>query len=473
MFFPTTLPTSKRRPGPYAEFIFQSKSSLVSVPNRVVVIAEKTAAGTAVVETPIQIFDEADADAKAGVGSLGALGLRKCFGQAAKSAVGCPEIYYCPIAEPGGGAKATYTITVTVTTALAGNVALQIKDEPVVVGVSAGDAQNTIAAAIKSAIDALATVLPVTAAVAANVVTITFTTKGVNGNDLKNLVLSVPGGVTVVIAAGVAGAGAASISNALAALYDKRYHGVVCSNHTTTDVAAIILDRATSWGFAAQNFKYYGLGENGTLGTAQALQAAGNDFGVLVTSAEQCPALPLEMACASMTAWFARSKPNANLDGEVLLLGAPPATYAYIDSEVESALNGGVTPLTPDGTGLMKIEELVSTQITFNGAPFEPLRDPAYSRTASFRAEQINFNFKTRFKQQTNTNDLKKRVRAMVIGLDRQLEDDGILRNVEDYIDQYVVVDADAPAGRVNVSAPFAPAGPVHQLDVVNVMYQL
>lgn len=472
MTIPTTLPTSKRRPGAYSEFQFVANAAgLVPLPNRVAIVAEKLATGTATVEQPIQVFSEADGDTKFGVGSYLAILCRKAFAQAQKSG-GQPEIWGCPIAEPAGGTKATYTITVTVTTALAGNVVIQLADRLIVVGVSAGDAQNAIATAIDAAIDALATTLPVTSVAAANVVTATFTTKGVSGNDLANLVVSTPTGVTVAIAAGVAGAGAASITNALAALYDKDYNVVAVANHTTTDIATIIADRAASWGFTAQNFKFFAMGCRDSLGTALTLEAAANDFGVLVISAEGCPALPGEMAVAAAVAWMSKEKPNANLDGEELVLGQPLASLVYIDTEVESALNGGVTPLTPGASGsTMKIESLVTTQITFNGAPFEPLRDAAYPRTAAYRAKQISIGFRTRFKQQNKTDDVLKRVRAMVIGIDRTLEELGILRDVESFVDSTLAEFSDSAPGRIVIAGPFRPAGPVHQLDVVNTMY--
>ena len=78
----TSTPSNLRRPGAFSEFGFvQAGQSLIPLPLRGVVVAEKTSAGTATADTPIQVFDEADADAKGGQGSLAAILCRKAFEQ--------------------------------------------------------------------------------------------------------------------------------------------------------------------------------------------------------------------------------------------------------------------------------------------------------------------------------------------------------------------------------------------------------
>lgn len=469
MPIPNNVPTSTRRPGAYPEFQFvQSASLLTPLELRVVVIAEAKG-GTAAVETPVQIFSQADADTKLGKGTFAALGARAAFAQAQLEG-NTPEIWACPIAEAAGGTAAQETLTVTVTTAEAGNLVISIAGRQLVIGVSAGDSANTIASAIVDAITAMAATLPVTAAALANVVTCTNTTKGVNGNDVAYSVVSTPTGVTVALAQSVAGAGAASIVNALAALYDQRYHATAVSNHTTTDIGELLTDRAFAWGYAQKNYRFHFMGCTASLATAQALQAAANDFGLVVVSSESCPALPIELAVCTMVAEFSREAPNANLDGEVLVLPPPPASLAYTDPEIESALNGGVTPLTPSGS-FVKIERLVTTQITENSAPFEPLRDLAYPRTAAYLAEEIADAWDVAFRQSTETDDVLKSARNVVIEVQRAAEAAGYIKNVDDHLDEITTEYASAPAGRLVATDPFEVAGPLHQGVFENIMY--
>lgn len=469
MSIPNNVPASVRKPGVYPEFQFvQSASLLTPLELRVVVIAE-CKGGTAAIEEPIQVFSETDADAKAGTGTLGALGCRKAF-ETAKLKGSTPEIWLCPIAEPAAGTAMQETITVTGPATASGTLVLEIAGRTIQVGVSDGDAQNAIATAIHDALAAMATTLPVTAAVAANVVTCTHVTKGVNGNDVTFSTEQGVAGVGIAFAQSVAGAGAATITNALNALYNQRYHATAISNHTATDVTALVADRLFAWGYAQANYRFHFLGDTGTLSSAQTLQAAGNDFGVLVVSSEQCPALPIELAIATAVSEFCRDAPNANVAGDVLPLPPPPASFAYTDSEIESALNGGVTPLTPAG-GFLKIERLVTTQITFNGAPFEPLRDIAYPRTAAYLAEEVADAWLVAFPQQTETDDTLKRARNVVIRVQRAAEAAGYIKHVDDHLGEITTEYAGAPAGRMVSTNPFEPVGPLFQGVFENIMY--
>ncbi|HWU91605.1 MAG TPA: hypothetical protein VN253_30265 [Kofleriaceae bacterium] len=472
----TSVPTNLRTPGGYHEFKFDAAGQqLVPFDRRVVILAEKSSAGTATADTPVQIFDETDGDAKFGKSSLGALMVRQALAQAKLSAVGSPEIWGCPVAENGAGTAAVYTITITGPATASSDLVLSIAGRVISVGVTIDDAQNTIAAALEKELDRLAAILPVTASVAANVVTLTFPTKGVNGNDVDRTTIRTPAGVTIAHAATVAGVGATAITNALAALYDRDYHGIAMANHATGDAAVILADAAFTWGFGQKNFKFYAMGERGSLGTAQTLEASYNDYRVLITSCEAVGSLPGELAVAQMVAWFAREAPNANLDNERLAIYPPPPASAYTAAEVESALASGLIPLVPDGP-FVKIVRLVTSQITVSSVPFEPLRDAAYPRTAAYMAKQIDAGFLTGFKQEVLSDspedDVLQRVRDMVIEKHRAAQTARYIRDVDAFLDQIQVEIAAAPAGRLVVSDPFRVAGPLHQGVFVHTMYQ-
>ncbi|MGN6103732.1 MAG: hypothetical protein ACTHU0_01380, partial [Kofleriaceae bacterium] len=430
-------------------------------------------------DTPVRIFDELDADAKCGTGSLAALGARKAFAQGKLGGIGLPEIWVCPCAEPAAGTAAVYTATITGPATGSGDLVLEIAGRLITVGVTAGDAANTIAAAIKSECDRVKATLPVVATVATNVVTLTFPTKGVNGNDVsRSTVRSVPG-VTVAHAAPTPGAGATVIAGALAALYDQRYHGIVLANHAASDAVALLADAGLAWGTGGGgmvHFRFYFLGERGALGAAQTLQAAFNDYRFLIISAEGTPSLPVELATAAAVAEWSRESPVANLDGERLAITPPPASLVYTDPEIESALAGGVTPLSPDGP-FMKIERLITTQITVNGAPFEALRDIAYARLSAFMAEQNHIGWLIGFKQENlyadpdGGDDIKKRVRDMVIDKHRAAERLHYIRDVDSFLESIQVEEAASPPGRLLVSDPFRAAGPVHQGVFIHTQY--
>lgn len=439
-----------------------------------VVIVAECKGGSAPDGSPIQVFNELDADAKAGPSTLGSIGCRKAFEQG-KLSNGSPSVYLVPLAEASGGAAATYTITFTASSAAQDDLTFKICGVLVDVPVNAGDTATDIAESCVVQLQALSLSLPfVTITSAAGVVTLTFATKGVNGNGMLVKLLHAPTGVTFAFAAGAAGTGTIDITDAIQSIYDKRYNAVAVSNHSTADIAIIIVERVNAWGYNEQNYRHFFMGENGSLGTGQALATAANDFGVVVGTYQGSGSLPIQIAVADMIAEFYTTQPNVNMDGQLVALDPPDPTNVYGVSEIESALGGGMTPHVPDEGGLYSnIVRMMTTEITLDGVDTEVLRDIAYTRVAAYRAELHEDNFKIQFPQGIEDDDTTSRVRAMQIAIDRGLASSvpPILTNVEAQIAQYVVTLSTDVPGRVVSTSPFTPAGPLHQLDATHIMY--
>jgi phage tail sheath gpL-like len=472
MAIPTNIPTNVRRPGVYPDFRSQVGQSLVPLPLRCVIVAEQTSAGLATTDGPVQIFSERDADVQAGLNSLGAILCRTAIQQGIFSGA-TPEIWYFPLTAPSSGAAATWTITVNVTgTVFSGTLPLAICGRSLGVGVGPGDGANTIAANINAQIAALGPTVPFTSSVSANVVTLVFTTKGVNGNDatISQLRSSLsPAGVSLTIQQTVTGAGTVDITNAIQSLYDKRYWGVSISNHTTTDIATLVTERLAAWLYTRQNYRFLFVGERGSLGTAQSLAAAANDLGIVVGAYEGTPSMSGEIAVCDMIAAFATEQPNANLDNQTVALYQPPGSLAFTGPEIESALGGGCTPHEPDGSW-SKITRLVTTYTSVNGASSETYRDIAYPRTQAYRAEQVSIAYRQRFPRPVFTPQLLDDVRDMIIGVERQMETANMLVNVDALLDRHRV-ERDPGTGRLVDLSPFMVAAPVHQLIDENVLY--
>lgn len=483
--FNTSVPTSVDTPGTFQEMQHvRSGGALVALAPRVLLVGVKGSAGSATAETPIQILDIADAITKFGQGSELALMAAKAFEQgilnAATGRGGMPELWACPIAAPGASVAAEETLTVVVTTAVAGNVVLRIAGRTITVGVAAGDSQNTIAAAIEDAIDALARELPVTASVAANVVTCVHVTTGTNGNDVAYEVVSQPSGVTVTPAQSVAGTGTVDITAALDAAVDKNYDAIAISIHSGTAITDADTHLDAMWGYAQKFWRWVFMGDRATLGTAQGYATTADQERILIVSCERSPSLPSEIAAAAAVAAFGVEAPNANFDDVELALYPPPTSYAYTGAEVESAIDGGVTPLLPTYNGTrLRIARLVTTKITDgNGAPFRDLADLAMSRTIAYRATQYDIGYRLRFHQEVIDGALDdpeatllKRIRDMCVEIDRTMGRLGYLRDVETLVKQIRVEEAAMPAGRVQVQAPCKVANPLHQVVIQHLNY--
>jgi phage tail sheath gpL-like len=466
----TNVPSSKRRPGGYAQYKFvPSGTQLVALPLRIVAVAVGSSAATLAVDTPTQVFDADDADAKAGRGSELALMLRKMLDQTALMGAS-PEIWACRVTAPAGNAAAN-TITVTGTATASGTLAIRAAGRTLYVGVASGDTANTVAAAIKAQWDANVATLPGTAAVSFGVVTVTAAHAGVNGNDVVLSTETGIAGISLAYAQSVAGTGVANPTTALDALLDKDYDGIALANHASADITIATAHLASAWGYSQQRPRHVLIGERGTLGTAQTLATAANDKGVIVASCEGCGNTAGEIAAAQCAAWFSDERPNVNMDGTKLALFAPTPALAYTDAEVESALAGGITPLTPTADGMLKTEMLVTTAVSVGGVPFDGLREAAISRTAAWIARQIHARFTAEFRQENLTDEVLQRIRDMVVSVQRTAEALGYIRDVDAYLDQIKAEPAVAPAGRVNVTNPFEVAGPLHQAVFVHTVY--
>ena len=481
----TSVPSSIDTPNTFHEFHYvKAGGSPVAVPARVLLVGVKTSGGAASTEVPVRIFDTADAITKFGKGSELALMAAKAFEQGninqAYGYGGMPELWGCSIAPPTGVA-ASSTLTVTVTTATAGTVVFRIAGRTLFAGVSAGDSVTAIATAISTAINAASRELPVTATSSAGVVTIPHNTTGTNGNDVSYEIVSTPSGVSVAWARPTDGTGTVSIANSLDAAVDRNYDAVAISIHSSTAITNSATHLTAMWGFAQKYFRWVFLGDRASQATTQAYATAADSDKIVVVTCENTPSLPSEIAAAAAVLAFGAERPNMNFDNARIALYPPLATYAYTASEIESAIDGGMTPLrpTPDGTAL-EVVKLVTTKVTDNSVPFLAAADLAISRTLAYRATQYDIQYRLRFRQEVIDGDLNDpnatllaRIRDMCVEIDREMGRLGYLRNVEDYVSQIRVEEASSPMGRVLVQAPCRVANPLHQVAFDHLSYYL
>lgn len=135
--------------------------------------------GQAASNLPIACASEMDAAILFGQGSMLFAMFRRAFG------INRTTPFFClPIAEPAAGVAATGTVTVSAAPSVAGTLALYVAGQKVPVLVGSADTTAQVATKIAAAINALTT-LPVTAAAAAAVVTLTAKWKGLTGNDIR------------------------------------------------------------------------------------------------------------------------------------------------------------------------------------------------------------------------------------------------------------------------------------------------
>ena len=155
-----------------------SKAGLPVLKQPALLVGTMIAAGEAPADIPLAIGSQAQADEAFGPGSELAR-MFKAFYDNNTSGL----VYGLPVVEPVGAVAATGTITITTPPTESGTIHLYIGGNHVPVNVGSTDTVTTIAAAIAAAINDDLN-LPVTAAAALGVVTLTAVWKGVSGNEI-------------------------------------------------------------------------------------------------------------------------------------------------------------------------------------------------------------------------------------------------------------------------------------------------
>lgn len=478
----TGVPNSLLRPQTFHTFTFlRAGGKLTNVPLRIALIGAAKG-GTAVAGTVYDMtgLTPADGDALFSAGTAGtelSLMHRESIACAGLFQRG-PRVFCVPVAESAGVAN-VQTITCVGTATTDGNQIHRIAGRTFVVGVRNGDSQNTNAAAIANAFKARAIELPVIVTVATNVVTLTHTTKGINGVDVKVTCDQQVAGMVATVATSVAGTGATDHQPALDALSPLRYDGIVFANHASADITEILADLAVRWGAASKTWAFYFMAEMGSIATATALAAAANDKAVQIVSFEGCLNTAGEMATAHAMLIFSRERLNASYDGAKVPLFPPAAATIYTGAEVETAIAAGLTAYTAviDSTGaitqnLAKCERAVTSHTTSSSQPDDKVRDIGIPRTSVGIAIQIDIAAEERFgvdanpdgvRQSTQTDSLIKKMWASIARLEAA---DEVLdaAQVEADIAATVVEHDSVVSGRSNVALFYHPLGSQHQI---------
>jgi phage tail sheath gpL-like len=465
MTISTSVPASVRRPGTYQQLdVTTNARGLVPIQRRVALLGAKTAAGTAAVSVPVQIFSESQADALCGAGSELALMGRGSI-RAGALYGSSPEIWVVPIADPGSGAFDVHTLTITGPATASGNLTFQVAGKNVVVGVASGDVANTIAANIQLALLAIVATLPITPTVATNVNTLTANNKGINGADITIGPITAPLGVSVAVAHGTTGSGAYDIQPALDACIDKTYHGMAFATHATADVAKIAahLDQVSDPGFKAFSIAY--LAEPGTLTTGTTLATTSNRRDIVACSCTAFPNMPGEIAAHVATSVEGEDNTVLPFNNVELALAPPPLVSVPTPAMIETALAAGLSVLSisPNQTRV-KIIKLVTTMATFNSAPFYQVAELSVVRTLYWLMSQIDFAWAIAFPRAIRDLRTDEQVWDVTYDVLKKAEDARRIQNVDAHKGELIVERDATVTTRDNVAIPASVVSPLNQL---------
>jgi len=225
-----------------------------------------------------------------------------------------------------------------------------------------------------------------------------------------------------------------------------------------------------AWAATEKKWRFAFVGSNGTLSSATTL--SGDDKEIIIASCEGSPSIPSEIATAVAVAAACREAPNFNHDNVELPLYPPSNSDAYITSEVESALAGGVTPLVANRSNdRLRIVRLITSMTTYASAPFERLKDFATINTLVYVARQIETAFLQQFANANKSARVNKQMAAVAFQILKNMENLEYLENVDELFAQLAVEDDPTVLTRALVSIPADPVDNLHQIVTKLVLF--
>jgi phage tail sheath gpL-like len=476
------LPSDKRQPGTYVSFDDVSGSrGLPAVTRKLMVVAMKLASAPATVDKPIVVSDEREARFLFGEGSEAALMVEWANRTWAKVTAArggaAAQIHVTPVADPAGTAAIHQFVATGSAATESGTAALFVAGRRVNVPISSGDSDSTIATAIAAAVQKIKRFLPATAAVNGgtdSIVDVTANNTGTNGGRILLAVdqQTLPAGVTITVTQdSTAGLGTADLTDALASTLAKsvagsEYMSLAIANHVAQDLTDLGTHMDSAWDSKRQAFRHAIVGVNESLGTATTLAAGSNRKQTAVACMPNCGNTPGEIAASVAAVNLYQDNPAYNHNRTKLPLFASIDPDDHLeDSEVETALDGGVTPISVDEQGEALLERLFTTKATESGVAFENLRPLKNSKTGAFIAKGVDGRLKITQLGQNLDSDYLRLIKREAIQILREAEGRGWIHRVTEHLAEVRAAVSQAIADRSLLEVPYSVLPSANQTD--------
>lgn len=467
------IPASIRTAGTHIEFdSSRAVSGLPAIQNRVLIIGQLLAAGTAAALSLQPVVEANEAVALFGRGSM----LARMVA-AYKKVDRYSEVVAIGVSDAVGSTAATSTLTFTGPATAAGEIALMIGGVRVPATVASGAAAATVATAIAAAVNANLD-LPVTAAVGGapntHVVTLTARNKGSTGNEIDvrhshYAGEALPAGVGLAIVPMAGGAGDPDVATVWPVIGDQPFRSVIIGLVTTSIAAAVKLELDDRWGPMRMLESVAYAAKNGTQGTLAAFGGALNSELLSILGTGKSPTWTAEAAaiygavCGYYTAIDpARPTQTLQLTGMV----APKAEDQFTQAQRNALLRDGIATFTADTSGTCRIERSITTYQTDSYG----LEDVAYLdletvTTLGYLRASVRVRISQKFPRHKLAGDdarfgpgqaivTPKILRAELIALAREWEDGGLVEGLDQFIADLIVERDATDVNRVNALIP-------------------
>ena len=446
-----SIPSTIRKPGAYFEFnTTLAVSSLPANVQPTLIVAQRLAAGTVAALLPTRVYSSADAATYFGRGSL----VHRMV-MTALRANPYLDLTVCAL-DDGAGAAATGTITIANAATGSGVLSLYIGNEKIEVAVANGAAVADIATALAAAVNNLAD-LPVTAAAALGVVTLTARNKGTVANQLDLEATITPGiGSTVAVVAMAGGTIDPDIQDALDKVYASQYSLVVTPYNDATSLATLRdhLDAVSGAIEQRPGVGYYAI--DTSLASAITL-ATGINSGRIVGPLLRGTRSPsYEIAAAFAAVRASESDPARPLNYLPLKgIAAPAEAQRLTRQEQESALANGVAPLQVGPGQQVQIVRAITTYVeNLAGVPDISLLDVTTIDSLDYGRRAVRERLLLRFPRAKLSTKTPARIRTEVLDVMNRLERLEIWENVAANRSGVTVERDEQDPNRVNIRIP-------------------
>lgn len=391
------LTATEPLPGVFMQIDFAQGPTMGSGLTRaILVLANKTAAGTATTDTAIygpdlanRLQTESEMIALAGPGSEAHRLYRR---MAAVGGQLASPVYWLFVTE-SAGAKATGTVTIATTATGPATHRLWVGDEYVDTGIFTGDTPTVIAAAVVANVNAR-THWPVTASNAAGAVTLTAKQNGLRGNWIRyQAAIIAPTSVATTTTATTdafltGGTTADSNTTALATILPRWFYSIVSAAEDSAQVGALASQIATQAAALTGIRQRVFFGSVDTPSNAITVAVAVNAPRAECVWSEKSPFTPAELAANQAMVYALEEADELGFRTNFINYGndsktqpfwkvpAPRLATAYpTGATLRSLLSNGITPLGVNANGTTFIVDRFTTKSLNGAAPEVRIRE--------------------------------------------------------------------------------------------------
>lgn len=446
-------------PGSYTGYnYYAGPNGLPANIQKVLLIGDKSSAGSIAANKPTEVATEQEAIALAGSGSV----LMQMY-KAAKKAWKYAQISFLCY-EVAASSAATWAFTLTGTASAAGQVGVDCNGVQFVTGVAKTDTAAAIATALAAEINNTPDA-PFTAAADSGTVTLTAKCKGAYistaAGGLNVSAISTATGVTAGNVTTTAGTGTVNLETALAAAFPERYHIIVSPVSDETNLGKLKVHLEAAAAPLEQRGQRAICAMVANSASAAKTEALKHNYERIHIAAvkNKINATAWEIAAGLGAIFASNSKPNVPMNGVAIPgLAIPAVDDKWSGEEQDLLLYGGVIPLVEEDSQLC-IVRAVTTKSNNSGSRFTKLIDTGVIASLDYFRDSILAMHKAKYKNKVIHALLADALNEDNKKIAYDLEAEQILRYIDDYADQFITQESPNEPGRMlcQIPAPVVP----------------